>query len=154
MRSSFPLSVSLGLVALLSLSGCGFSGASGKSSQAADPDQRIVVDNFRAPVADWALESDAAYILSLSGCLETLTRYDESQGKIVPSLATEWKQVSALEWDFKIREGVKFQDGTALDAEAVVGLPAERPRRRSPRPRVQPQGGQRRSRPSTSTLSA
>jgi peptide/nickel transport system substrate-binding protein len=107
-------------VALLSLSACGFSGEAGKSRQAADLDQRIVVDNFRAPVADWALESDAAYILSLSGCLETLTRYDETQGKIVPSLATEWKQVSPLEWDFTLREGVKFQDGAALDAKAVV----------------------------------
>ncbi|MCE3245866.1 MAG: peptide transporter [Arthrobacter sp.] len=112
--------MSVGLVALLSLSACGFGGDAGKTS-AADLDQRIVVDNFRAPVADWALESDAAYILSLSGCLETLTRYDETQGKIVPSLATEWKQVSDLEWDFKLRDGVKFQDGTPLNAAAVVG---------------------------------
>ena len=121
MRFSLPSSLSLGLVALLSLSGCGFSGSSAGTKQAADTDQRIVVDNFRAPVANWALESDAAYILSLSGCLETLTRYDESQGKIVPSLATEWKQASPLEWDFTIREGVKFQDGSALTAEAVAG---------------------------------
>ena len=112
--------MSVGLVALLSLSACGFGGEAGKTS-AADPDQRIVVDNFRAPVADWALASDAAYILSLSGCLETLTRYDETQGKIVPSLATEWKQVSDLEWDFTLRDGVKFQDGTPLTAAAVVG---------------------------------
>jgi peptide/nickel transport system substrate-binding protein len=111
----------LGLVALLALSGCGFSGSSAGTAQAANMDQRIVVDNFRAPVANWALESDAAYILSLSGCLETLTRYDESQGKIVPLLATEWKQVSPLEWDFTIREGVTFQDGTALTAGAVAG---------------------------------
>lgn len=112
--------MSVGLVALLSLSACGFGGEAGKTS-AADLDQRIVVDNFRAPVADWALASDAAYILSLSGCLETLTRYDETQGKIVPSLATEWKQVSDLEWDFTLRDGVKFQDGTPLTAAAVVG---------------------------------
>lgn len=120
LRISLPSSVSLGLVALLSLSGCGFSGSGGGTNQAADTDQRIVVDNFRAPVAGWTLESDAAYILSLSGCLETLTRYDAAQGKIVPSLATEWKQASALEWDFTLREGVKFQDGTPLNAEAVV----------------------------------
>ena len=112
--------MSVGLVALLSLSASGFGGEAGKTS-AADLDQRIVVDNFRAPVADWALASDAAYILSLSGCLETLTRYDETQGKIVPSLATEWKQVSDLEWDFTLRDGVKFQDGTPLTAAAVVG---------------------------------
>ena len=42
------------------------------------------MDNFRAPVANWALESDAAYILSLSGCLETLTSYDQAEGKVVP----------------------------------------------------------------------
>jgi peptide/nickel transport system substrate-binding protein len=120
-RFSLSSSLSLGLVALLSLSGCGFSGPTAGNKQAADTNQRIVVDNFRAPVANWALESDAAYILSLSGCLETLTRYDESQGKIVPLLATEWKQSSPLEWDFTIREGVKFQDGSELTAEAVAG---------------------------------
>ncbi|MGW9412753.1 ABC transporter substrate-binding protein [Arthrobacter cupressi] len=124
MRISLPASVSLGLAALLTLTGCGFTGSgtgSASSSQAPDKQQRIVVDNFRAPVANWALESDAAYILSLSGCLETLTRYDEAAGKIVPSLATEWKQTSPLEWDFTIRGGVKFQDGSPLTAEAVVG---------------------------------
>lgn len=121
MRFSRTSSLSLGLVALLALSGCGFSGTGAQNQQAADTNQRIVVDNFRAPVANWALESDAAYILSLSGCLETLTRYDQSKGEIVPSLATAWKQASPLEWDFTIREGVKFQDGTALKADAVVG---------------------------------
>ncbi|MFI2563472.1 ABC transporter substrate-binding protein [Paenarthrobacter sp. NPDC018779] len=86
----------------------------------ADTNQRIVIDNFRAPVANWALESDSAYILSLSGCLETLTKYDSAQGKVVPFLATEWKQVSPREWDFTIRDGVKFQDGTELNAESVA----------------------------------
>ncbi|OLT07199.1 peptide ABC transporter [Kocuria sp. CNJ-770] len=120
MRSPLRSAMPVGLVALLTLSGCGFSGEEGGSTQAADRDQRIVVDNFRAPVADWALESDAAYILSLSGCLETLTRYDEAAGEIVPALATEWEQVSPLEWEFTLREGVQFQDGTALTADAVV----------------------------------
>ncbi|SCZ57524.1 peptide/nickel transport system substrate-binding protein [Arthrobacter sp. UNCCL28] len=111
----------LGVAALLALTGCGLSGGQTASTEkVADTNQRIVVDNFRAPVANWALESDAAYILSLSGCLETLTKYDSAQGKVVPFLATEWKQVSPLEWDFTIREGVKFQDGTDLTAEAVA----------------------------------
>ncbi|MCW2133645.1 peptide/nickel transport system substrate-binding protein [Arthrobacter sp. VKM Ac-2550] len=120
MRALLPLSASMGFVALLALSGCGFSGGAGGAESSASGDQRIVVDNFRAPVAGWALESDSAYILSLSGCLETLTRYDEKQGKVVPSLATEWKQVAPTEWDFTIREGVQFQDGSELTAETVV----------------------------------
>lgn len=124
MRFSLPASVSLGLAALLALTGCGFTGTNTGTSQptqVADKEQRIVVDNFRAPVANWALESDSAYILSLSGCLETLTRFDQAEGKIVPSLATEWKQTSPLDWDFTIREGVTFQDGSPLTAEAVAG---------------------------------
>lgn len=114
-------STAIGLAALLTLTGCGLSGGeSGANAKVADTDQRIVVDNFRAPVANWALESDSAYILSLSGCLETLTKYDAAQGKVVPFLATEWKQVSPLEWDFTIRDGVKFQDGTDLTAASVA----------------------------------
>lgn len=123
MRSSFPSRVLVAAVAALFLTGCGFSGGSDPSdgsTAAADTSQRIVVDNFRAPVADWALESDAAYILSLSGCLETLTRYDQQEGKVQPFLATEWKQASPLEWDFTLRQGVSFQDGTELTAESVV----------------------------------
>ncbi|MCT9625358.1 ABC transporter substrate-binding protein [Pseudarthrobacter equi] len=111
----------MGLAALTALTGCGLSGGgTSGASKVADTNQRIVVDNFRAPVANWALESDAAYILSLSGCLETLTKYDSAQGKVVPFLATEWKQASPLEWDFTIRDGVKFQDGTDLTAESVA----------------------------------
>ncbi|MFB0834364.1 ABC transporter substrate-binding protein [Arthrobacter halodurans] len=120
MRASFPSTLALGLAALVALTGCGFNAPEGGAPTTAGANQRIVVDNFRAPVADWALESDAAYILSLSGCLETLTRYDESEGKVVSSLATEWKQVSDLEWEFTLRDGVRFQDGTPLTADAVV----------------------------------
>nr|WP_255316682.1 ABC transporter substrate-binding protein [Nesterenkonia sp. Act20] len=107
----------------MTLSGCGFTGDAASSETASgtpDTDQRIVVDNFRAPTANWAVESDDAYILSLSGCLETLTTFDQDEGEVLPSLATEWEQTSPLHWDFNIRDGVKFQDGSELDAESVV----------------------------------
>ena len=32
--------------------------------------------------------------------------------KLVPGLATSWKQVAPTEWDFTIRQGVKFHDGS------------------------------------------
>lgn len=37
-----------------------------------------------------------------------------------PLLATEWTRVDDLTWEFKLREGVTFHDGSAFDAEDVV----------------------------------
>lgn len=37
-----------------------------------------------------------------------------------PLLATEWARIDELTWEFKLREGVTFHDGSAFDAEDVV----------------------------------
>ena len=36
-----------------------------------------------------------------------------------PMLAKEWKQIDDLNWEFKLQQGVTFQDGAPFNAEAV-----------------------------------
>ena len=100
----------LGLLMLLTASANSVLAAGGKL---------IIADAF-APTAGWALETDDAFVLTRVGCLEALARVD-FDGALTPALATGWQQVSPTEWDVSIREGVKFQNGEALDAAAVAG---------------------------------
>ncbi|WP_334093009.1 ABC transporter substrate-binding protein, partial [Helicobacter typhlonius] len=51
---------------------------------------------------------------------EGLVRVDK-RGKIVPSLATMWEiSTDALQYDFTLREGVRFSNGEEFNADAVV----------------------------------
>ena len=50
---------------------------------------------------------------------DPLVRYNE-KFEVVPSLATSWEQVNPTLWRFKLREGVKFHDGSPFTADDVV----------------------------------
>ncbi|MDY7578869.1 ABC transporter substrate-binding protein [Herbaspirillum sp. RTI4] len=44
----------------------------------------------------------------------------DANGQLIPGLATSWRAIDPFTWEFKLRPGVKFSDGTALTAEDVV----------------------------------
>ncbi|CAG1020818.1 partial putative D,D-dipeptide-binding periplasmic protein DdpA, partial [Methylococcales bacterium] len=48
---------------------------------------------------------------------DAMTRYD-ANGKLQGRLAESWEQVDPTTWRFKLRQGVKFQNGEAWNAEA------------------------------------
>lgn len=49
---------------------------------------------------------------------DTLLTLDENN-KLAPNLATEWKALDELTWQFKLRNDVKFHNGEPFNAEAV-----------------------------------
>ncbi|MBF9232901.1 ABC transporter substrate-binding protein [Microvirga alba] len=55
---------------------------------------------------------------TLRHVFDTLVMADENLN-MKPGLATSWKPVDDTTWEFKIREGVKFHDGSELTAEDV-----------------------------------
>lgn len=103
-------------VALLA-AGCGVSGGANDTSQGGG---HVVYDEQIPPKANWATETDDAHALTRAGCLETLVKYGYD-GNLEPMLATKWTQVDPTDWQFTLRDGVKFQNGNPLDAAAVVG---------------------------------
>lgn len=50
---------------------------------------------------------------------DALTRVDE-KARIIPGLATSWRAVDPLTWEFKLRKDVKFHDGSEMTADDVA----------------------------------
>ena len=65
-----------------------------------------------------ATDSTAAAVL-VNVC-ESLVRYRPGDDEPRARLATTWATRDAKEWTFSLRTGVRFHDGTAFDADAVV----------------------------------
>jgi peptide/nickel transport system substrate-binding protein len=65
--------------------------------------------------------SDANALLVTRQIFETLVDYEPGGFKIVPKLAESWSVSSdGRSWTFVLRRGVKFHDGSDLDAAAVA----------------------------------
>ena len=55
----------------------------------------------------------------LSHIYDALILQDDKQ-QLVPGLATSWKAIDNTTWEFKLRQGVTFHDGTPFTADDVI----------------------------------
>ena len=83
------------------------------------PDQLVM--GVRAPIVslDPAISGLGTMHGYYQNIYDSLVQHD-SKVKMVPGLATSWRVVDDLTWEFKLRPGVKCHDGTDFTAQAVV----------------------------------
>lgn len=62
---------------------------------------------------------DTFTLAVLNHVYEGLVRYNDKL-QIEPALATSWELVTPTTWRFKLREGVKFHDGSPFKADDVI----------------------------------
>jgi peptide/nickel transport system substrate-binding protein len=78
---------------------------------------------FAGPLDAYTLDPHAVSNTLIFGVLanvyEPLVRRNAEQ-KLEPALATDWKQVDDLTWEFNLRKDVKFSNGNAFNADDVV----------------------------------
>ena len=84
---------------------------------------------------DPAHEVDGESFKVIESLFEGLVRYREGSTEIEPALATRWEMsADGLTWTFFLRQGVRFHDGTPLDAVAVFFSFARQMDRHPPHP--------------------
>lgn len=95
--------------------------AAAPQGNASDPKTLIVLTPADTQTLDPAVNYDFSGGFFLTNCYEGLVKAEGStEAKIVPALAESWEvSPDGLTYTFKIRDGVKFHDGTPVNAEAV-----------------------------------
>jgi peptide/nickel transport system substrate-binding protein len=108
MRRVFRKRVLLAAVLTLSLTGTAFA-----------QDVTIVLNEEPANLDPCEVASDFIGRVGLGNIFEALTRRDTARGELLPALATSWEEGDGNSWTFTLREGVKFHDGSVMDAAAA-----------------------------------
>nr|WP_156290206.1 glutathione ABC transporter substrate-binding protein [Oceanobacillus salinisoli] len=78
----------------------------------------VIANNSDAVSLDPAGSNDVPSSDVQANIYESLTKQDENM-EVQPSLAETWEAVEDNVWEFKLREGVKFHDGSDFNAEVV-----------------------------------
>lgn len=91
---------------------------SGAASAAAPKVLRVATGKQVHPAAPWETSDGSLFIISQVG---EWMAFQKADGSLEPRIATSWKSSNgAKTWTFKIRKGVKFNDGTPVTVDDIV----------------------------------
>jgi peptide/nickel transport system substrate-binding protein len=111
-----PFAVS---VCVLAIAGC--AGNSSATSAGGGVDSLRVALGYEAMSMDLCDSSSAHNGMFMTENIgEPLVDLDFTNSELKPKLATSWNQVNPTTWQFKIRDGVTYHNGTPLNAKAVA----------------------------------
>lgn len=88
------------------------------SLAAAQPAQIVISQPAEATTMDPGRSTQVLTVNYFVNLYDTLTRWDSAL-VLQPGLATSWKAVNDTTWEFTLRPGVKFHDGSPFAAEDV-----------------------------------
>ena len=97
------------------------SGDASAAGEPADPDGTFIFGAAGAPsMFDPLYATDGETFRVARQIHEGLVTFKQGTADVAPALAESWEQSEdGLTWTFKMREGVKFHDGTPVDAAAA-----------------------------------
>ncbi|SHI18224.1 peptide/nickel transport system substrate-binding protein [Sporobacter termitidis DSM 10068] len=132
MKNTRIFALIIALVSLLTLTACGGTTPAPSSSPSASPsapantdaanlaDTLTFAQGAEPRGLDPALVDDGESSKVIVNIYEGLLKYAKDSTALEPCLATSWKvSDDGLTYTFELRQGVKFQDGTDFNAEAV-----------------------------------
>ncbi|MCG7587856.1 ABC transporter substrate-binding protein [Photobacterium sp. OFAV2-7] len=105
-----------------------------KASTAQSSSSEIRVAMMQPPRTGLSPLSDDAFKLSRWSTAETLVNLSDLS-VAEPMLATKWQQVEPTTWQFTVRQGVMFHNGSSLDAKVVVNS-LQKALQAAPKPRI------------------
>jgi peptide/nickel transport system substrate-binding protein len=116
------LAAAVAVALATSLAACAESAREGEEGSGAGATGGTLV--FGAPGApdmfDPIFATDGENFRPARQMFDTLITYEQGSAELAPGLATSWTpSENGTVWTFKLREGVRFHDGTPFNAEAV-----------------------------------
>jgi peptide/nickel transport system substrate-binding protein len=108
-------------IMLIFLAACSGTTSSTSENSGNSEKSTLVVDLVAEPVSmDPQQVTDINSMRVLQSVYDKLVDWDEEGFNLTPKLAETWEEsTDGLEYTFKLREDVKFHDGTSVNAEAV-----------------------------------